>query len=73
MMNVEIGVVAAVATAKALVAHAVILPGRTLAGILALVSQVVTTPILTSLRQGRSSLSAIPANINFTLIGGEAA
>jgi len=71
-MNVEIRVEAAVANTSMTMVVAVAMV-RALAGVRSLVSQTASSLVLTFLRQGRSSLSAIPANINFTLIGGEAA
>lgn len=70
-MNVEIGVAPLSATAELAEATAVI-KHVSFADLGHLITQVVVTPILTLLRQGRSSLSAIPGDINFTYIGGEA-
>lgn len=71
-MNVEIGVTPASATV-AMTNLVVTVIKHAFANLCQLITQVAVTPILALLRQGRSSMSAIPANINFTLIGGEAA
>lgn len=71
-MNVEIGVTPASATV-AMTTLVVTVIKHAFANLCQLITQVAVTPILALLRQGRSSMSAIPANINFTLIGGEAA
>lgn len=70
-MNVEIGVAPLSATAELAEATAVI-KHVLVADLCQLITQVVAAPILTFLRRGRSSMSAIPGDINFTLIGGEA-
>jgi hypothetical protein len=70
-MNVEIGVAPA-AAATVMTVTVVTVMVRALTNLCQLITQVLATPILTLLRQGNNSLSAIPGDINFTQIGGEA-